>query len=60
MQTKCFNKKIDQRAEKEKTKKENNVRRRNIIIYYDLKLIFEGISQLYSLMAVLTVSGKRI
>ena len=58
MQTKCFSKKIDQRAEK--IKKVNNVRCRNIIIYYDLKLIFKEISQLYSLMAVLTVSGKRI
>lgn len=42
-------KKIDERTEKEKKKKEtNDVRYRIIVIYYDLKLAFKDIGELYN------------
>lgn len=51
--TLLIQKKIDERTEKEKLEKENNdVRRRIIIIYYDLKLAFEEIANIYNILVI--------
>lgn len=55
-------KKIDERAEKEKREKEaNDVRYRIIVIYYDLKLAFKDIGKMYNYLvaaAFLTEGDK--
>lgn len=51
--TLLIQKKIDQRAEKEKLKKEaSDVRYRINVIYYDLKLAFEEIANIYYILIV--------
>lgn len=51
--TLLIQKKIDQRAEKEKLKKEaNDVRYRIIVIYYDLKLALEEIANIYYILII--------
>ena len=48
-------KKIDERAEKEKREKESNdVRYRIIVVYYDLKLAFKDIAKMYNYLVVST------
>lgn len=53
--TLLIQKKIDERKDKEKLKKEaNDVRYRIIVIYYDLKLAFKDIGKMYSYLVAAT------